>query len=199
MAKIIDAREILINKSLPIEGFFVDTNIVINFKDPFQVSGELIHVAETNNLLREILPKFKTDGGKCFSTYSVALEYYKYIQVNYTKKFTGNANYSTKDYKSLRDNNPEFQSGWVIQLKAFDKVFRKNFPIKTELIPTEDCRESFKSFKTDFGDHLLYSSVKNVDKKICCIFTDDIDFIQYPDDLIILTTNNKILQQTTKN
>ena len=193
MATIIDARDILSSKSLPFEGFFVDTNIIITFKDPFQVSDEDKYFSDNNILLREIIPKFKSDGGKCWSIYSTALEYYKYIQVNYTRKHTGKDSFSTKNFKELKENDSEFKEGWQVQMNAFDKVFRKNFPIRADLVTSEDCRETFDPYHTDFGDHLLYSTIKNVDKNFKCVFTNDKDFISYPDDLILLTTNINIL------
>jgi hypothetical protein len=82
MPKVINGESLLLDcKRLPTEAFFVDTNIIIMFKDPFSAAYRNHENEKLNNKTTDLILTLKNAGKKSFTTFSVALEYYKHIQV----------------------------------------------------------------------------------------------------------------------
>jgi hypothetical protein len=124
MSTIIDALDFVRNKKgLPVEAFFVDTNIVIDYKDPFGRTTGNKMLAQRNEELTEAVNRFKELGYKVYSTTSVAIEYYKHIQVGFYCLFTETQKLDLRDFKNRRDNDVNFITRWDSQIKAFKKVY----------------------------------------------------------------------------
>ncbi len=200
MPKVIDGDTLIKDfKRLPTEAFFVDTNIIIDFKDPFSATYKNTIKEKVNNQITQLLSTLKSAGIKSYTTFSVALEYYKYIQVNAYKVYKTrssrgeNLQFNPEDFKALRENDLQFISFWGNYMESFKKTFRKNFKIIDKLFDAEIILDDFKGTNYDFGDHLLYESAKT-DLKHNCIFTNDSDFYSIDDDnLYFITFNNKII------
>jgi len=196
MAIVIDGLALLKDKRrLPTEAFFVDTNIVIAFKDPFGQSSIDLDVQRRNLQISEIILFLKSNGFKGYSTISVALEYYKYIQVSFFNLQTESQKFDSGRFKELRDNNAEFMIRWDHQISVFKKVFRKNFPLFEASPPLERLVSTFEGSKADFGDHTLFHSVMSCARNLRCIFSNDADFYTYLDEFYLLTTNQKLIRQ----
>ena len=188
-------------KRLPMEAFFVDTNIIIKYKDPFSSS---LHNPQEEKLSLEIsdlLNRIKSAGKKSYTTFSVVMEYFKYIQVTsyilYKKSRFGekNISWNLKDIKNLRKNDSDFKEYWEIYLKAFKNPFKKNFVIIDKHLDAKEIMEDFLGGNIDFGDHLLYKVSKQL-SPISCIFTNDSDFYKInDDDLYLITFNNTIPEE----
>jgi hypothetical protein len=194
MPQVIDAVELMLRKiKLPTEAFFVDTNIVITFKDPFSYSGIDSSQAKQNETVTQAIRSFKSTGTIPYSGLATTLEYYKYVQVGCYKLFTGKEKFDPKDFKHLRDNDINFMQIWDTQIKEFRRVFTKTFPIFKFVSHPEEI-ESFTNTSIDFGDHLLISLVSS-DKNIRTIFSNDFDLYLDDRDFFLLTTNSKIVAQ----
>ncbi|MFA7361771.1 MAG: hypothetical protein WC139_12120 [Candidatus Kapaibacterium sp.] len=202
MPQVIDGDSLLKNiKGLPTEAFFVDTNIVIAYKDPFAAALKNPSLEKYNDKVSELLDKLKSEGFKAYSTLSVVLEYYKYIQVNFYKVYkssaTGKETFSldSEDFKKLKTNDSDFITKWKIYLESFKKPFKKNIIIIDKTLIPKNVLDSFEGTKIDFGDHLLYEIVKTY-PKYKCIFTNDLDFYSIDDDdLYIITFNKGIIRK----
>lgn len=188
-------------RRLPTEAFFVDTNIIIKYKDPFGSSLNNPKEEKLNQGISDLLDRIKSAGKKSYTSLSVALEYFKYIQVTsyilYKKsRFDEkNISWSLKDFKNLRKNGGEFKEYWESYLKVFKNTFKKNFVIIDKYLNTEEIMEDFLGENIDFGDHLLYKVSKQL-STISCIFTDDSDFYRINDgNLFLITFNNTILKE----
>lgn len=195
MATVIDAISLVRNnKRLPKEAFFVDTNVVLDFVDPFGKSLGGGSFGKRNERVTEVTKRLKSDGVPCHSTVGIALEYYKHIQVGFYQAHTGNK-FEPEDFKVLRKANPVFASSWNLQIKMFSKTFSKTFPLKDVTIPATNVLKTFDCTNVDFGDHVLYVSVKAMDEKNWCVFSNDSDFYSFADDLVVLTTNSRIIEK----
>ncbi|MDP1676383.1 MAG: hypothetical protein Q8L88_05900 [Bacteroidota bacterium] len=196
MAIVIDAMSIVENKKrLPCEAFFVDTNILIDYKDPFSTSLEDRRIALLNAELSKVLHYLKSLSLVSHTTVSVAVEYYKHLQVGYYRTQTGSLKFETNEFKKQRANDIAFFTGWDLQIKTFKKLFIKNFPIHFDSTFTPDILETFEGSKVDFGDHLLYNYMISCPEALRCIFTNDSDFYSYEGEFYLLTTNKKIISQ----
>lgn len=201
MPQVIDGDSLLKNiKGLPSEAFFVDTNIVIAYKDPFSASYKNPTLEKLNNSVTELLNCLKTDF-KSYTTFSVALEYYKHIQVNSYKIYKCGISkkpsvpFNPEDFKNLKENDLTFLAAWELYVKEFKKPFKKNFVILDKPLIAKDVFDTFEGTKIDFGDHLLYEIVKTF-PKYKCIFTNDSDFYSIEDDdLFIITFNSRIISK----
>lgn len=187
MAQIVAIDEILKpTPKYPIQNILVDTNIIINYENPFG----WIH-ASLNVKIVQYLNQLKSHYS-VNSTLVTALEYFKYIQHGYYNIFVKTHNgyfekYTTREFKKLRLHNKEFADGWDLHLKAFKRTFRKHFPpfdISDIKIYVEDVIENFDGTKVDFGDEILYQYASTL--KFPFIITMDRDFTNYPDKLNIL-------------
>lgn len=197
MPQVIDGDSLLKNiKGLPTEAFFVDTNIVIAYKDPFATALKNPSLEKYNNKVSELIERLKSEGFKAYSTFSVALEYYKFIQVNYYKIYKNSASgkeilaFNSEDFKKLKTNDSDFITKWKIYFESFKKPFKKNIIILDKALIAIDVLASFDGTKIDFGDHLLYEVVK-LYPKYKCIFTNDSDFYSIDDDDLHIITFNK--------
>jgi hypothetical protein len=195
MAIVIDGLTLLKDKRrLPTEAFFVDTNIIIAFKDPFGLSNIDGSMQRQNVQVSEVVSFLKSTGLKGYATISTALEYYKYIQVGFFNLQTASERFDLGRFKKLRDNDAEFMVRWDHQISVFKKVFKKNFPLYEMSPPLERLLSTFQGGKADFGDHTLFHSVMSCAENLRCIFSNDADFCVYPDELYLLTTSLKIIR-----
>ena len=194
MAIVIDALDVVRNKKrLPVEAFFVDTNVVIAFADPFSRSLDP-KLAVKNAEITEALHVIKSLGYKSCALTVVVFEYYKHIQVGYYLKHTQADSFDLKEFKKLRESDQTFQQGRGAHLKKMQRLFTRNFPVLSEKIDPEETVRTFEGMKADFGDYVLFKAVIQCDPKMHCIFSNDSDFYSFPDELFLLTTQNKMLQ-----
>jgi len=194
MAIVIDALDLVRNKKrLPREAFFVDTNILVDFIDPFSRSTTDPRLAARNVELAEVIHPLKSWGSKSLSTASVALEYYKYIQVGFYKIETGKDRLDTEDFKRLRDGDLDFMTRWDHQLKVFKRLFSKTFPLLDVTLTLADVLSTFEGSKVDFGDHLLFKATLASDPKLRCVFSNDADFYSFSGEIYLLTTNRRVI------
>lgn len=176
------------------EAFFVDTNIIIAFEDPFGRSIDNPSIAKRNEEISRIVLYLKSLTFKGYTTITVALEYYKHIQVGFFNVHTDREHFDSEQFKRLRDSDLDFMTRWDHQMKVFRKVFEKKFPFYTTAPDLTKLLLTFEGTKVDFGDHALFHSVMSCAEKVHCIFSNDADFIVYPDELFLLTTNPKIVR-----
>jgi hypothetical protein len=197
MATVIDALEIVQkNKKLPCEAFFVDTNIIVYYKDLFGESLTNVSIQPIVNDVSGTFPILKSKY-KSYCTLSVAIEFYKHIQINFYQKFL-NKRFDTEDFKKQRESNIAFFDGWDLQIKQFKKVFRKEIEVHLEALPEADIIESFEGSKVDFGDHAIYKTLMRCEKNLRCVFTHDSDFYSYQNDFYLLTCNPSIIREARK-
>lgn len=149
-----------------------------------------------NEALKEIIPFLKSTEHTSYSTLSVAIEYYKHIQVNFYQIQTG-AKYDPRDFKKRRDEDVDFMNLWDSQVSAFNKLFRRTFPLVNSS-EAADILADFKGSEVDFGDHALYKSVMNRSESERCIFSNDIDFYKFPDNIHLVTLNNTTIELAKK-
>lgn len=199
MSLVIDAEKLVKDKKeLPTEAFFIDTNIIIDFKDPFGFSTTNNQVEKRTQLIQEILHDIRSRLQiDIYSTRSIALEYYKFIQNNTVriyKDIKKQPELDSQDLKDLRNSDPHFRAEWELRMKEFLKVFRKTFPIYDEKILGSKVLSDFDFEKMDFGDHLLYKTVISCNKSMRCIFSNDQDFYNTSNDIHLLTINKKVIQ-----
>jgi hypothetical protein len=195
MAIVIDGLTLLKDKRrLPTEAFFVDTNIIIAFEDPFGRSMDNPSIGKRNEEVSQIVLYLKSLGFKSYTTITVALEYYKHIQVGFFNIHTGRKQFDLEEFKRLRDGDLDFMTRWDHQIKVFRKVFQKKFPFYTSAPDLTELVSTFEGGKVDFGDHALFWSVMSCADSFHCIFSNDADFCAYPDELYLLTTNPRIIR-----
>ena len=181
-------------KSLSFEGFFVDTNIIISYQDPF---GQSSLKPDHYERIQESIHLLKSIGYKTFSTISVALEYYKHIQYNsYTLYFQKNK-FDSRDFKLKKINHPVFSDTWSRQMKSFKKLFSKAFPFYDKSIGTIDIN-SFDFLNMDFGDHLLLNTLEGASSSFKAVFSNDKDFYNISDDIFLITLNSEVLSLAQK-
>lgn len=170
----------------PIQNILVDTNIIINYEDPFsRVKSELN--ASTTHYLNILKGCYKVN-----STIVNALEFFKYIQVGsyniFIKTQPGHfEEYSTVEFKKLRKRNSDFSSTWDLRLKQFKKTFKKHFPpldIEKDKIYSLNLITNFDGTEVDFGDNILYQYALKTDYPL--IITSDRDFESFPNDLHVV-------------
>jgi hypothetical protein len=185
-------------KSLPFEGFFIDANIIIHAEDPFSKSSYDNREAELNSNSTFVLGRLKQLSFKVFSTYSVASEYYKYIQYNYYTAFLQKPKFDIRDFKKQRDENIDFMNGWDAQMKKFKRIFNSKYPIYSSIVYNNDLIQSFNFNSIDFGDHLIIKAAEQVDKKFRAIFSNDKDFYSIGDDYYLVTLDQSLIERAKK-
>lgn len=87
------------------EAFFVDTNIIIAFEDPFGRSIDNPSIAKRNEEISRIVLYLKSLTFKGYTTITVALEYYKHIQVGFFNVHTDREHFDSEQFKRLRDSD----------------------------------------------------------------------------------------------
>ncbi|MFA6977870.1 MAG: hypothetical protein WC209_01000 [Ignavibacteriaceae bacterium] len=199
MAKVIDAEDLVLRKKkLPTEAFFVDTNIIILYKDPFSASltnEELSRFSEKVSYSMEYLKaNYKT-----YSTIYSAFEYYKHLQHHYFTSQTGDRFLNTSKFKKLKIENEVFKDGWKRHMISFRKVFYKNFPIINSNEDKANLIYQFESEAMDFGDYAIWKAVESSKETFHCIFSNDSDLYNISDDIYLLTTNPKIIIEAKSN
>lgn len=202
MPKVIDGDSLLKNiKGLPTEAFFVDTNIIIAYRDPISASYKNTALENLNVKTTELIRKLISANIKSYTTFAVAAEYYKHIQVNSyavykrsisQKKFVS---FDSDDFKDLKENDLTFLVMWERYVNEFKRPFKKTIEILDNPLKPVNILDSFEGTKIDFGDHLLYEIVRTY-PKYKCIFTNDLDFYSIDDDdLYIITFNKRIIRK----
>ena len=197
MPKVIDAFDYIKNKKkLPTEAFFVDTNIIIAFADPFSLALTNPSLEERYEKINQVLQYFKSiDGTRSYSTIVNCLEYYKHIQVNYYNIQT-NQKYNSLDFKNLLDTNTSFANGWQKQISVFERLFyKKNFQVIDSNINQKEIIQGFGLSGVDFGDFTTYKIVMSQASKYRCIFSNDKDFYSLPDDFYFVTIRKSLIEK----
>lgn len=197
MAIVIDVLDLVGNKKrLPVEAFFVDANVVIDYADPFGRSLG-VSFSRQNKETTEAMHALKSQH-KSLSLLASAMEYYKYIQVGYYRIITNSPKFDDLDFKYRRTSDASFSAGWTLQLKKFTRLFTKTFPLAEPKIAGTELFGDFDGTKTDFGDHVLFRNVQVMEPYRRCVFSNDADFYEYPDTIQLLTMNGSILKRATK-
>ena len=187
MARIIEIERILKpSPEFPIENILVDTNVIINYTNPFGWIRSGLNV-ETTRYLNILKTHYKVN-----STLVSALEYFKYVQVGSYNIFKGTREghleeYSTRAFKKLRRENSEFADRWNLRMLSLKRTFRKHFPpyeVSGEPVYSLSLIEDFDGTKVDFGDEVLYRYCLTTDFPI--VITFDRDFKSFPDDLHVV-------------
>lgn len=199
MAIVIDGLKLVNSKKrLPKEAFFVDTNVVIGFKDPLGRTNDSPSLANRHAEVSSVVSYLKSSGTAVFATLGVVLEYYKNIQNGYYLARAQKEKFDNLDFKRRRDSDPDFMAGWDLQMKALKRTFTRNFPLyDTSPVATETL-SGFQGGSVDFGDHLLYATLMTAPETSRCAFSNDGDFYSFPDDLYLVTTNGQIINRATK-
>ncbi len=195
MTIVIDSNDLTIKKKkLPTEAFFVDTNIIILYKDPFSIS---LNKPELNSISEKISKSisYLKSHHKSYSTIYSAFEYYKHIQHNFYTSQTGEKFLDTINFKRLKIENLDFKTGWEYHMKAFKKVFYKNFLIFDSKENKSDLIYNFDFESMDFGDYAIWKSVESCIPSYHCLFSNDLDLYNITDDIYLLTTNSKIIER----
>jgi hypothetical protein len=193
MALVIDAIDLTNRKvKLPTEAFLVDTNIIIDFKDPFGISSVDPRYAITNAEIVQVVQYLKSHH-TCFTTISVMMEYYKHIQYNHYIREMIAQKFDANDFKIQRAKNANFKFGWELYLKDLKRLFKRNFQIYNPEIEILDLINTFDGSIVDIGDHILYKYSLIKTMKINSIFSRDKDFYSLPDDFYFITTNKDII------
>jgi hypothetical protein len=197
MALVIDALNLIAaKKRLPTEAFFVDTNVLLDYQDPFGRSLDTPRIRRSSEEITKVMQYLRSQGVKSRTISAVALEYYKHIQVGFYQVHT-DKKFDAEDFKKLRNNNIEFMDRWDSQISIFKKLFTKTFPLCDVGDLPSDLLSSFKGSEADFGDHLLWKSVQSLAEPLRCIFSGDNDFYSFPDEVFLLTINQRIIESAS--
>ncbi len=198
MAIVIDSNDLTIKKKkLPTEAFFVDTNIIILYKDPFSISLNKPELSSISEKISKSISYLKSLH-KSYSTIYSAFEYYKHIQHHFYTSQTGEKFLDTMNFKRLKIESTDFKNGWEYHIKAFKKVFYKNFLIFDSKENKSDLIYNFDSESMDFGDYVIWKAVESCQKSFHCIFSNDSDLYNISDGIYLLTTNSKIIAEAKK-
>ncbi len=199
MAIVINALDVIRNKKrLPVEAFFVDANVIIDYVDPLGRSLDPI-IGKRNAEISEVLGTLKGQGLRRVTTVSVATEYYKHIQINcyFLFRKTGDKKthkgFDVEEFKRMRDQDLDFIVVWDHQMKVFKSTFTKKFPLHDISISSTDIVNDFLGSNCDFGDHVLFKATMAAGNNMHCIFSNDSDFYSFPDELFLLTTYPKVI------
>lgn len=199
MTIVIDGLDLVNSKRrLPKEAFFVDTNVVIGFKDPFSHSSDAPSLQKRQEDISATIGYLKSFGIKAYATLGIVLEYYKNLQVGFYRVQPGKNDFDLADFKKMRKNDSNFKLGWELQMKSLRKVFRRNFPLFEGYPSAEETVSTFTGLEVDFGDQLLFKTVMTAPSNMWCIFSNDGDFYSFPDDLYLLTTNERVIRTAKK-
>lgn len=194
MAIVIDGLKLVnLKKRLPKEAFFVDTNVVIDYVDPFGRSFEDDVRAARNRDVTQVIGSLKRTA-QAHSTIGVIAEYYKHIQVGFYRSDPDRKHFDPERFKELRDNDPDFMNRWDFWMEEIKKTFRKKFPVYSTSPDALEVLDSFRGGEADFGDHLLFKAIMAAPAGMWCVFSNDGDFFSFSDDLYLLTTNEKIIK-----
>ncbi len=186
MANIIKIEKILKPTSqYPIQNILLDTNIIINYEDPFGSVAPNLN-AKISQYINVLKSHYTIN-----SIFVTALEYFNYIQVGFYNVFVDThegtfEKYSSKEFKQLRNKNSEFAASWNLHLKSFVRTFKKHFPPfdTTREIYSLTVIQNFDGNKVDFGDEILYQYAMKLSYPV--ILTMDKDFKSYPDELNLI-------------
>ena len=198
MPQVIDAKALVQNKKrLPTEAFFVDTNVVIAYADPFSRSLEPKY-RELYSHVAEVMHYIKSSGTHCFCTSTVVWEYYVYIQRGFFSIYnynTGKIHFDSDAFKHQRDVDLKFRESWALHLKKFKKIFSKTFEVCDRVENWLDIINRFDGMQVDWGDQVILQQMMSTEKNRHCIFSNDGDFYKFPEEFYLLTTNNKIVEK----
>lgn len=199
MPFVIDAKYYMQNKKkLPVEAFFVDTNVIIEFLDPFSRSASNSYYQKRNEELYNNLHYFRSIGYKNYSTVVSCIEYYKHIQWNMFRIRFPQEQYSTREFKRKLTIDNTFNPAWESQLKVFNKAFERHFPLHESSLDQSKLIGDFSGMNVDYGDYVIYKIVSTQKKEQCAVFSNDHDFYNFPNDFILITIEDKIIEQAEK-
>ena len=196
MPQVIDADALVQNKKrLPTEAFFVDTNVVIAYADPFSRSLYPTY-RELYSHVAEVMHYIKSYGTHCFCTSTVVWEYYVYIQRGFFSIHNaGKIPFNSDSFKHQRDVDLKFGESWALHLKKFRRIFSKNFEIRDRIESWLEIINNFEGLQVDWGDQVIMQQMMIAEKNQHCIFSNDGDFYKFPEEFYLLTTNNKIIEK----
>lgn len=199
MAIVVDGLRLVNSKRrLPTEAFFVDTNVVMDFKDPFSHASLDRYLQRRQEKVSNVVNYLKSIGVRTYSTLGVVQEYYKTIQVGFYQLQPGKGKFEVADFKKLKRSDSSFKDGWQLQMKQLTKTFTRNFPVHNMFPDPDETIRTFTGINVDFGDHFLFKTVMCAPKNMWCVFSNDADFYSFPDDLYLLTTNGQIIKTAEK-
>ena len=199
MAIVIDALKLVnAKKRLPKEAFFVDTNVVIDFKDPLGRTNDSRSLAKRHGEVSVVISYLKSSRIAALATIGVVLEYYKNIQYGFYLARAQKERFDNLDFKRLRDEDLEFMDAWDLQMKALKRTFTRNFPLYDASPAAVPTVSNFQGGSVDFGDHLLYATVMTAPESSRCVFSNDGDFYSFSDQIYLLTTNGKIIGKANR-
>jgi hypothetical protein len=194
MPKVIDALDFMNKKKkLPTEAFFVDTNVIIDYKDPLAFSNLNDRYRKRHEDITSCIQFFRSIQHKMFTTLICAVEYYKILQRRFYMKMEDTDDFDNYKFKTLKETNPDFLNAWITQAGAFRLLFKKKIPVIDNAVAENELVSSFQTFSWDFPDYSIYSIMKLADKSFHTMFSNDKDFYFFPDDFYLLTTNNEII------
>ena len=169
----------------PIERILVDTNVVINHKNPFGYVSPAFN-SKVTKVVNRLQKQFPLN-----ATLMTASEYFRYLQVGYYNIFVKThkvkfQKYSAGQFKRLRKNNGEFARGWDLRLRSFRLTFTQLFPPfhPAASIFNEAVLEEFDGAQVDFGDEMFYQIALQTGFPV--ILTTDRDFASFRNDLNII-------------
>ncbi|MBD1206960.1 MAG: hypothetical protein H9535_00905 [Ignavibacteria bacterium] len=180
-------------RSLHCEAFFVDTNVLIDFKDPLGRALDKKDI-ERKEFVTDALTAIKSQGVASYSTLTVSIEYYKYIQTGFYQTFA-NQKITTLDFKRLRETSPGFAEGWALHVRKFRETFAKKFPLYGETQANVDIRGMTE--EVDFGDFALYDTVRRLTPTHRFVFSNDGDFYSFSD-ILLFTVNPTMIEKARK-
>ncbi len=186
MAKRLNIEELLRSTNThPIERILVDTNVVINHKNPFGYVSPAFN-SKVTRVVNRLQQKFPLN-----ATLMTASEYFRYLQVGYYNIFVKTQKvkykkYSAGQFKRLRKNDEEFARGWDLRLRSFRLTFTQLFPPfhPSASIFNENIIAQFDGAQVDFGDEVFYQIALQTGFPV--ILTTDRDFAAFRDDLNII-------------
>lgn len=196
MAKVLDTSDFIDGKkSLPFEGFFVDTNVIIAYSDPFSNSNSNAQVRNDNEKITEFFNRPGSSGYKGYSTLFSLMEYYNYLQRNFYIAIAQDKIYTPEKFKTLRNKDQTFRNIWDGHISKMKKLFKKSFPLYMDNKTDATVLDSYDYTISEIGDHLLYKLVMNSEGDMKSIYTLDQDYYSFSDDLTILTSNQNLINK----
>ena len=199
MATVIDvASYVELKRRLPVEAFFIDTNIVIAAIDPFGASLDEPYKTKYTEIQPVLQMLRSAQQVKCFYSSIVAWEYYSHIRWMFFKTQNQGVKFSTGQFKALREASAEFLHGWEGQLKAFNKAFGKRFVFFEPSAYSKDWFKAYSGTEVDLGDAMIVHQVMGASESQRCVFSNDGDFLKFDEQFYLLTTNRKIIEDARK-
>ncbi|MBL7975197.1 MAG: hypothetical protein JNJ85_09810 [Candidatus Kapabacteria bacterium] len=187
-------------KELRKEALFVDTNIIIQWKDPLGTASSQNTIATNLNVeLTKSVTDLKDKQLKIYSTLSTAIEYFWFVRYHYfMRELKGKLKFDTREFKRLKKDDSSFALGWQQQMKNLKKVFITNFPIYTQTLDKTFLFGFTEiSLDIDFGDYTIFQTVLQAPPEHRVLFSNDSDYLACHDkDFLLITTSAFILKES---